>query len=75
MIRMHDLSARYDHHSNKYTMCNVQNDQVPAPHMHWDLIFYESIGAQLAIGAPCPCGTRLCMHCQKKQLTPLYIII
>ncbi len=29
MIRMRDLSARFDLHCNKYTMCTVQNDQVP----------------------------------------------
>ncbi len=74
MIHMHDLSARFDHHSNKFTMCTVEIDQVPDPLMgphllHWDLIFYESIGVQLVMGAfrpsghlthtPCPCGTRL----------------
>ncbi len=56
MICMRDLSAQFDHHFNKYTMCTVQNDQ-------------ESIAAHLVIGAfrpsghlahtPCPCGTRL----------------
>ena len=25
MIRTHDLSALFDHHSNKCTMCTVQN--------------------------------------------------
>ena len=28
MIRKHNLSAQFDHHSNKYTMCTVQNDKV-----------------------------------------------
>ena len=65
MIRMQDLSARFDRHSNKYTMCTVQNDQVPDPLMGQ---FCESIGAQLVIGVfkpsghlthtPCPCGAR-----------------
>ena len=33
MICMRDLSTRFHRHSNKYTMCTVQNDQVANPLM------------------------------------------
>ncbi len=31
MIRVHERSPQFDPHSNYYTMCPVQNDQVRVP--------------------------------------------
>ncbi len=64
MICMHDLSAQFDHPSNKYTMCTVQNDEVTIPLMgpFWGWIIRDQN------------GTRKSLSGQNKPLSPFALV-